>query len=217
MNKDQSGVYKVTHIANGKTYIGGTKRLKRRQYEHLRALHLGNHYASELQLDFINSATGNTAVQFEVLEYCDLHEVVEREKHHISIEKPAYNKSVGGSGVGRKIGVNEREAKRKNAVGKQLNFKGTYQTPFGEFTSTIAAANAANGLISQPSIWNACKNPSTVINRTSRSQCLYLQQFEEAGIVGKTWGEIGFSFTPKPQGETWTYTNTTKGEKHNAV
>jgi group I intron endonuclease len=192
MTEQNSGIYIFEHLPTGKQYVGASSNLKRRKYQHLRSLHLGYSHNEEMQIDFQQSAIGNSAMDFRVIEYCEVAELGAREKSYIEAINPAYNVNVGGGGI-REVSDNFREQMRKRLTGVQIRKVGTFITPFGEFPSSAAVAQSS-GLISQAAAWNACRKSSTEITRNAFVKSAYLQANFDENVVGKTWAEIGFSF-----------------------
>jgi group I intron endonuclease len=201
MTNTNIGIYELTHIDTGRTYIGASQSMKSRDYHHLRRLHLGHHEVPLLQADFNESASGNTAISIAVLEYCTFDQLGEREDFHIKAKERAYNSSKGGGGL-RIVTDEHREKMRKRLTGKQMHFTGYYQTPWGVFPSTIKAAAACPIGISSASIWNACKTPEKVISAFAYAKSLYLQANYDKSVIGNTWADLGFSFEAKSADDT---------------
>lgn len=201
MTNSTTGIYELTHIESGKTYIGASQNLKSRVYHHNRDLHLNRHHVPALQNDFNQTATGNSAVSFAVLEYCDFDQLHEREDFHIETKKPVYNTKAAGGGV-RLITEEARNESRKRLVGKQMRFIGDFRTPHGVYSSSFRAASASEVRMSQFAVWKACKNPDTVITKLAYAKSLYLSTLHDHSVIGKTWAELGFGFVPKADDDT---------------
>lgn len=109
-----SGIYIIRNTANGKVYIGQSRRISNREYSHFRTLEKGTHYNKHLQRSY--NTYGRDAFVFEVIEWCDVSELDEREKYYIkkydsmNINK-GYNNE-GGGNVGKEVSERMREAKR---------------------------------------------------------------------------------------------------------
>lgn len=80
------GVYKITNITNGKFYIGSSKDIKSRWYQHKNALDAGNHGNAHLQNAW--NKYGRQNFQFEIIEECDEKCQYEREQYYIDLYKP---------------------------------------------------------------------------------------------------------------------------------
>lgn len=88
-----SGVYKITNIANGKYYIGSSKNFKKRQYEHFSKLKKNKHYNNHLQLSF--NRYGRDSFIFEIIATCPPEKfyLMKLEQFFINNQKPHYNKT----------------------------------------------------------------------------------------------------------------------------
>lgn len=85
------GIYRITNLVNGKTYIGQSIDIKRRFYEHRCISHESN-----IHLRRALEKYGKDNFKYEVLEKCDVSELDEKEIYYISTLKPEYNVSNGG-------------------------------------------------------------------------------------------------------------------------
>lgn len=75
------GIYKITNTANGKIYVGQTIDLARRKQQHFAELRSGRHENKGLQADF--TAAKGRGFRFDIIEYCSLNELNEREDYWI--------------------------------------------------------------------------------------------------------------------------------------
>jgi group I intron endonuclease len=199
-----TGIYSLS--LNGKVYIGASQNLKSREYHHFRELHLDSHHIPALQADFnqVAAISGNSAVSFEVLEYCSLEQLHEREDFHIETTKPikpVYNSKRAGGGL-RVITDASRAKSAARLKGKQMRYDGDFITPWGVFQSSIRAASASEVAISQFAVWKACKNPDITITRLAYAKSRYLSYHYDESVIGKTWRDIGFSFIAKAEDDT---------------
>lgn len=62
-----SGIYMITNTVNGRIYVGSSKTIRRRKYQHLLYLRRGKHHNRYLQRDF--NKCGEAAFAFETLLY----------------------------------------------------------------------------------------------------------------------------------------------------
>lgn len=95
-----SGIYIILNTKDGKVYIGQAQSIRRRWGDHKSDLNRGKHRNTHLQRAW--NKYGVTAFKFQILEYCPVEQLDEREKHHIAIYKGrglAYNTSNGGQGT----------------------------------------------------------------------------------------------------------------------
>ena len=87
------GIYRLTCDKTGKSYIGQSKDIRRRMWEHKSP---NNMRYSELKKDILRY--GFDSFKQEVLEECPIDRLDEREKFYIAKYKPEYNVSTGGKG-----------------------------------------------------------------------------------------------------------------------
>ena len=76
-----SGIYKITCIINGIIYIGSTINLKNRKNCHFKCLRKNTHGNKKLQRSF--NKHGEENFIFEILEYCEKTNLVEREQYYL--------------------------------------------------------------------------------------------------------------------------------------
>jgi len=92
MTRPLSGIYKITNQTNGKCYIGQSKNVYEREAEHFSALRRNRHPNEQMQKDWNKS---NKGFRFDVVEWCGLTQLNEREKAWIekcgSMEPNGYN------------------------------------------------------------------------------------------------------------------------------
>lgn len=94
-----SGIYKITCVPTGKVYIGQSIDINRRWKEHLTKLINNNHYNEYLQSAW--NKYGESNFVFEILEFCEVTELNNREIYYIqklktSIRKNGFNLDSGG-------------------------------------------------------------------------------------------------------------------------
>jgi hypothetical protein len=78
------------------------------------------------------------------------------------------------------------------------NSRGNYETPYGYYTSCHAASAGCDGMLAAPTIIRFCRGSDAVITKASFARNKFLQTFGP-WIIGKTYRQIGFGFTPKPR------------------
>lgn len=88
-NKNKSGIYLWTSLTTGKRYVGSSINLRRRFLEY---------YNTKYLILYKNMAICNALLKYgyskfslEILEYCDINVLFEREKHYFDVIKPEYN------------------------------------------------------------------------------------------------------------------------------
>lgn len=88
----KSGIYKITNAATNKFYIGSTKDVDKRWYDHKRELSLNIHINPKLQHSW--NYHGQDKFLFEMIEEVEEDKLIEREQHYLDILKP-YDRDVG--------------------------------------------------------------------------------------------------------------------------
>lgn len=92
------GIYKITNNKNGKVYIGSSKEVSKRQQSHWRMLKNNQHHSYKLQSDY--NKFGLTSFSFEVIEVCELNELLVREQYwmdHYQSYHEGYNCTIFSS------------------------------------------------------------------------------------------------------------------------
>ena len=95
-----SGIYIIRNKDNGKMYIGQSKNLESRWAQHKTELRANRHPNRYLQGAW--NKHGEDAFEFEILEYCSLDELDEKEQYYIKFYdsgKKGYNLNKGGQGI----------------------------------------------------------------------------------------------------------------------
>src|ERR1035437_2049507 len=94
-----SGIYKITSLDNNKFYIGSSKEIKIRWNRHLNDLKNKKHGNIHLQRAF--NKYGIDSFKFEIIEYCEEHNLLIREQYYLDTLKPyedGFNIGVNSSG-----------------------------------------------------------------------------------------------------------------------
>lgn len=84
------GIYKITNQITGNFYIGKSKNIAKRFYNHRHYARHSESFESEI------SRYGWENFIFEVIEVCQEEDLLEREAYYIRLLKPAYNTVVRG-------------------------------------------------------------------------------------------------------------------------
>jgi group I intron endonuclease len=87
--KQKSGIYKITNNVNGKFYIGSAKSLSSRWRLHKSQLKNNKHHSIYLQRSF--NKYGYSSFSFEIIECCEIEDLIEREQFYLDSLKPQYN------------------------------------------------------------------------------------------------------------------------------
>lgn len=91
-NKYKSGIYIIYNNINNKIYIGRSTNLRNRFMEYYNTNYLNRRVAdgnSRIYKDLL--IYGYLNFNFEVLEYCDINSIAEREQYCICLFQPEYN------------------------------------------------------------------------------------------------------------------------------
>ena len=119
----KAGVYSIVNLVNGKRYVGHSKNIQGRLNEHFNALKKSKHGNSILQKSWDKYGADNFTS--EVLESCDLSEMVGREQHWMDFYKSyckesGYNVSpAAASNLGWKMPNTAKEKIRKALKGRK--------------------------------------------------------------------------------------------------
>lgn len=88
-NKGKSGVYCLRNLINNKIYIGSSNNLSNRFYDYYSVKCLEQ--ASYMYIYRALLKYGYSNFSLEILEYCDVKDLLEREKFYFKLLKPEYN------------------------------------------------------------------------------------------------------------------------------
>ena len=80
MTRPPSGIYKIINLFNNKVYIGQSKNIWNRRKQHWTALYHNHHENAQMQKDWNKYSK---YFRFEVVEYCDISALNDREKYWI--------------------------------------------------------------------------------------------------------------------------------------
>lgn len=79
----RTGIYKITNILSKKVYIGSSKNITKRWWQHKKQLNLGIHHNAHLQASW--DLHGSSKFVWEILEECDEVSLIEIEQKYIDI------------------------------------------------------------------------------------------------------------------------------------
>ena len=122
-NKNKSGIYKFTNKLNGNFYIGSSVNLSRRFINYYTLS-----YISKVKSHFTISRAlikyGYFNFELEILEYCDVSDLLKREQYYIDSLKPIYNiAKIAGSTLGVIKSKEQRDNISKALKGKYVGDK----------------------------------------------------------------------------------------------
>lgn len=78
----KSGIYKIHCTVSNKLYIGSSQEIERRKIHHYNRLRAGKHGNPHLQNSY--NLYGESSIQFEVLEYCEVSDLLVTEQKYIN-------------------------------------------------------------------------------------------------------------------------------------
>lgn len=89
-NKNKSGIYRWVNKINNKSYIGSATNLTKRLSEHLNKESYANK-KSNLNLQKAFKKYGYSKFRLEILEYCNIFNLILKEQYYMDLLKPEYN------------------------------------------------------------------------------------------------------------------------------
>jgi group I intron endonuclease len=125
-NKQKTGIYRWTNIITGDSYIGSATDLSKRLNDYLKISFLNKELKKGRSI--IYSALlkyGYSKFKLDILEYCQLIDLIKREQYYIDNLNPKYNiLRVAGSSFGFKHSKATKEILREKSMGR-LHLKTT--------------------------------------------------------------------------------------------
>ena len=122
-NKNKSGIYKFTNKLNGNFYIGSSVNLSRRFINYYTLSYISK-VKSHLTISRALIKYGYFNFELEILEYCDVSDLLKREQYYIDSLKPKYNISkIAGSTLGVIKSKEQRDNISKALKGKYVGDK----------------------------------------------------------------------------------------------
>jgi len=114
-NKNKVGIYKWTNKLNNKCYVGSSINLWRRFLNYFNLSYLSNK-KNNLKISRALVKHGYSNFSIEILEYCSVSDLLEREQYYLDLLKPEYNtEKIAGSSLGLK-----RSEETKAKISKAL-------------------------------------------------------------------------------------------------
>ena len=86
-----TGIYKITDLKNGKCYVGSSVEIGRRWKQHI-WMCLGSSKCRNYPLYRAFTWHGTDNFSFEVLEECEIEELIDRERYYYNLLKPKFNR-----------------------------------------------------------------------------------------------------------------------------
>lgn len=117
--RHQCGVYLIFNLINGKRYVGSSKDIYNRFYEHIH--NMNNQKGHNAHLQNAWNKYGENNFQFSVLEYTDEENQYEIEQYFIDTIKPEYNLSLNVEANINRIVSPETRAKISNTLKRRYD------------------------------------------------------------------------------------------------
>jgi len=122
-NKNKSGIYKFTNKLNSNFYIGSSVNLSRRFINYYTLSYISK-VKSHLTISRALIKYGYFNFELEILEYCDVSDLLKREQYYIDSLKPIYNiAKIAGSTLGVIKSKEQRDNISKALKGKYVGDK----------------------------------------------------------------------------------------------
>lgn len=139
------GIYKIVNTVTGNFYIGSSKDIEARWFEHKKRLRRNRHENEYLQNSW--NKYGEFVFAFSILELCSLDNLLQVEQEYIDTfwdcKVKCFNISTkAGSGPGPKIGTrHSEETKEKQALGLKGNKNALGVVRSQQFKAALSKAN----------------------------------------------------------------------------
>lgn len=89
-NKGKSGIYRWINKETGKSYVGSSANLSKRFYQYYNYNHIAD-TKRNMRIDralFFFFKYGYSKFKLEILEYCEISNLIEREQYYLDLLKP---------------------------------------------------------------------------------------------------------------------------------
>lgn len=89
-NRGKSGIYRWINIETGESYVGSSANLSKRFNQYFNYSHIAN-TKRNMRIDRALLKYGYSKFKLEILEYCKISNLIEREQYYLDLLKPEYN------------------------------------------------------------------------------------------------------------------------------
>lgn len=184
-----AGIYALICTATGQKYVGCSRNVRQRIYNHFSDMKRKKHHSRLVQE--LYDTHGRDSFDWEVLEV-----ISDRDQRKAAeatyIQSGLYDLNLLSSPLHES---NYDRGARFRFGERNPRFLGFYTVPWGCFPSSSQAENESNGLMSSSAVHTHCMNSDRVISRLSYVQSPFLKSVGES-VIGKTWRDLGFGFEP---------------------
>lgn len=178
-----SGVYKITNIITNECYIGASKNIRNRKYNHKSNWKNSKSKDYNFLIYVAMRKYGFENFIFELLEKCEISELNDKERYYIKLYNPAYNQTPGGKGghVNQPDKLNEiiEDLKENELTMKEIAKK------YGYCFDTIKSINIGETWRNEELIYPIRKSNHKIISRRIVSKAVI--QFDLKGNFIKEW------------------------------
>nr|QJQ35429.1 GIY-YIG endonuclease [Fusarium bactridioides] len=143
-NKDKSGIYKWTNKITNDIYIGQSISLAKRFIRYFNLSYLKNRETLVISRALIKYGYSNFSL--EILEYCDIANLTEREQYYMDKLNPRYNTlKIAGSSAGHKLSEETKTKISKSLKGIYIKEKSAlFGRTHSEETRAIMSSKKSN-------------------------------------------------------------------------
>jgi len=193
-NKGKSGIYRLNNIITNKSYVGSSINLGKR---------LSMYYSKKAMLNKISSGTSiiysallkhsNDNFTLDILEYCEINVLIEREQYYMDLLKPEYNiLEAANSRIGSKHSLKARAL-------MSIKQRGINNPSFGKRPSQETRNKIKESLKSywlnvevKPIIKGNIKpkTPETILKMSLRTQGVSVNIYNKSGYLVKVFPTI---------------------------
>lgn len=143
-NKNKSGIYKWTNKVTNDTYVGQSINLANRFIKYFNLSYLKNRESLVISRALIKHGYSNFSL--EILEYCDINNLTEREQYYMDLFNPKYNTlKIAGSSSGHKLSDETKAKISQSLKGVYTNEKSAlFGRTHTEETKALMSLTRAN-------------------------------------------------------------------------
>lgn len=147
-NKDaKPGIYRITRIDNGDTYVGSSAFIYQRWSQHRVLLRKGKHHSPRLQRSWTKH--GEDAFEFVILEECEVDQLLVREQFHLDALSAIYNTAkIAGTRRGVPQSEESKQKTREAMIGREVGPEA--RAKLSEYAKANGLGSARRGATQTP-------------------------------------------------------------------